>query len=979
MDLRGTPELSPSARRRLLADLTGAVGRDRVLDRAIDRHSRAHDASHYLLVPLVVVIAESIEEVAAVMAVAAAHRVPVTLRSGGTSLSGQASGAGILVDTRRGFRRIEVLDDGERVRAQAGATLRAVNTRLARHGRALGPDPASEAACTIGGVIANNSSGMAAGIEHNSTRTLESLVAVLPSGTVVDTAAEDSLLHLRRHEPRLVADLERLQDRIRHDPDAVAEIRERFSLKNTMGYSLDAFCEAEGLLQLLNRLLIGSEGTLGFVADAVFRTVPVQPAAATGLLIFDSVDAAARSLPDLVGTGAKALELMDAESLRVARRLPQAPSAVDGFEVRDHAAILVEYRGDDPAELDGVLGTAAPVISALPTVRPAELSRDPAARAALWSVRKGLYAAVAEARPPGTTALLEDVVVPVERLAAACRELAGLLAEHGYTDPVIFGHAKDGNLHFMITEDTEDPADLARLEAFTEDLVRLILRHGGNLKAEHGTGRAMAPFIDRQYSAALVEVLHGVKRAFDPAGVLNPGVVLTADTRAHLQDLKPVDRVDDEVDRCVECGYCEPVCPSRDLTLTPRQRIVVRRARARAEADGDLALVAALDEQQQYESIDTCAADGLCASACPVGIDTGALVKRLRGERRGRLSADLWRAAARHWDTATAAAGRTLDAAAHVPPGLITAPNRAARALIGPDTVPLWSTDLPSGGRLRSLLTPPADDGEADGGARGTGEGDAAVGQAAAIFLPSCQGAMFAPAGSAGTEGSGVQQAVSGLCAAAGLRLLVPEEIDTLCCGTPWSSKGFTAGQDVMAERVLTAVAALQRPEAGTIGHPPVIVDATSCTEGVQTIMTDARARQDPRAVSVVDAVSFVVEHVLPRLTVDPRRRVESLTLHPTCSSQKAGVSADLQTLAEAVAVEVHVPADWGCCGFAGDRGMLHPELTASATAAEAREVRQLDAVDHASCNRACEIAMTRATGRVYRHLLEVAADVLVV
>lgn len=295
MELRTTAPLIDELRREL--------GAENVLDRAIDLYSRAHDASHYLLIPQVVVIAEDIASVSAVLHLAAKHDTSVTFRSGGTSLSGQSCGAGIQVDTRRGFRAIEVLDEGRRVRVQPGATLRAANIRLARHGRALGPDPASEAACTVGGVIANNSSGMAAGIEHNSAKTLESMTLVLPSGTVVDTSRGDALETLRTEEPGLVTELEALRDQVRADPSAMTEIAERFSMKNTMGYSLDAFCRCDDPVQMLLQLMIGSEGTLGFVAEAVFRTVPVHSHCATGLMVFDSLDVAARALPELVSTG----------------------------------------------------------------------------------------------------------------------------------------------------------------------------------------------------------------------------------------------------------------------------------------------------------------------------------------------------------------------------------------------------------------------------------------------------------------------------------------------------------------------------------------------------------------------------------------------------------------------------------------------------------------------------------------------------
>ncbi|WP_248616708.1 FAD-binding and (Fe-S)-binding domain-containing protein [Paraoerskovia marina] len=944
----------------LIDDLRAALGERAVSARALDLHARARDASHYLLIPEVTATAEDAAAVGRALAVATAHRRPVTFRAGGTSLSGQASGTGILLDTRQGFRRVEVLDDGARVRVQPGATVRTVNAHLARFGRALGPDPASEAACTVGGVIANNSSGMAAGTRFNSYHTLESLVIVLASGTVVDTAHPESLARLREDEPRLVSVLESLRDRVRNDPSTVAEIRARFSMKNTMGYEVEALCDFDDPVEILEHLLVGSEGTLGFVAEAVFTTVPVQPHAATGLLVLDSVETAAAALPALVATGAAALELMDATSLRVARRDPDAPAVIHGFEIDRHAAILIEYRADDETVLSDLLATGGAVLDALPSVVPTVLTSDGSARAALWKVRKGLYATVAGARPAGTTALLEDVVVPVENLADACRDLAALLEAHGYVDPVIFGHAKDGNLHFMVTENTESPAAVARLAAFTEDLVDLVLSHGGNLKAEHGTGRAMAPFVERQYSPGVVNVMREIKQALDPSGVLNPGVVLTDDSKAHLRDLKPVDTVDAEVDRCVECGYCEPVCPSRDLTITPRQRIAVRRARTRAVVEGDHALVAELDEQYQYDGIDTCAADGMCATACPVKIDTGDLVKRLRQEGRGRLDKTVWRTTAEHWGATTRTAGALLDVAGRVPERLVTAPNSVARRALGADTVPLWSSDLPTGGTTRTRAA----------GGEGVG------GPVAGIFLPSCQGAMFAPAGS---RTGGVQEAVAHLCTAAGAGLLVPDGLDSLCCGTPWSSKGYDEGHRVMTEKVLSAVGAARDEARRLTGRDvPVVLDATSCTEGVAKVMEDALRAGDPRATDVVDAVAFVAEHVLPVLDIDDDRRVASITLHPTCSSVKGGLDTDLRTVASAIAREVHVPVDWGCCGFAGDRGMLHPELTASATAAEAAEVARIGSAEHASCNRACEIAMSRATGRTYRHVLEVAADVVI-
>ena len=948
--MNGSGAVTAGAEHVLADRLRSALGEEAVRTGAVHRFAFANDASHYRLVPQAVVLASDAAAVGRAMSAAAAAGASVTFRSGGTSLSGQASGDGVLIDTRRAFRRIAVEDEGRSVRVEPGATLRAVNARLARFGRALGPDPASEVACTIGGVIANNSSGMAAGIELNSYRTLRSMTVVLASGTVIDTGAADASERLRREEPALASALDALRDRVRANPHAVAEIEARFAMKNTLGYGLNALTDFTEPIDLLARLLIGSEGTLGFVAEAVFETVPIDPCVTTGLFVFESVADATTALPALIGTGAATLELLDATSLRVARRLDDAPPEVSGFEIDRHAALLVEYRAADEAALARAVAEAAPAIAELPLLRAAEFTEDPATRAALWRARKGLYAAVAGARPSGTSALLEDVVVPVVALADACRDLAALLERFGYEDGVIFGHAKDGNLHFMLTDDFSTAGAIDRLERFTEEMADLVLGYGGNLKAEHGTGRAMAPFVARQYSAELVEVMREIKRAFDPSGVLNPGVLLPGDPREHLERMKPVVRVEPEVDRCVECGYCEPACPSKDLTLTPRQRIVVRRARATAEAAGDTELVRELDAAYQTEGIDSCAVDGMCRTACPVGINTGDLVRRLREERASGPEQAAWRTAAGHWGAVTRAAGVGLTAAALAPAPLIGAANRAARAVLGEDRVPLHTPDLPRGGTPRSRIAVPE--------ARAAGTSDAAV-----VFVPSCQGAMFAPGEPGGT---GVQLAFERLCARAGLRIVVPERIDGLCCGTPWSSKGYADGHREMSERVLDAVAAAG---AGL----PVVVDASSCTEGVAKIMRAAVEAGDPRAATVVDAVGFIAERALPKLPeLSDDKKLDSLVLHPTCSSAQLGIDAELRAIAAAAARTVRVPLDWGCCGFAGDRGMLHPELTASATAAEAAEVRALAADAHASCNRACEIAMTRATGSTYLHVLEV-------
>ena len=919
--------------RELIAALEGACAL--VATRATDRLSSAHDASHYLLTPQAVVAPADAREVAAVLAASRAQGVPVTFRSGGTSLSGQASTAGVLVDTRRGFRRIEVLDDGARVRTGPGATVRAVNTRLVRHKRKLGPDPASEIACTIGGVVANNSSGMACGIEANTYRTLESAVLVLPSGTILDTGAADADERLRAAEPDLYAGLERLRNRVRGDAESVATIRRLYAIKNTMGYGLNSFLDHDRPVDLLEHLVIGSEGTLAFVAEATFRTVPVKPFAATGLLIFPDLAGATSSLPALVAAGFATIELLDATSLKVAQQDPEATAGLRDLRVVDHAALLVEYQEDSADALALRIAQASEVFAPLPLATPGVLSTDAAARAQLWHIRKGLFTAVAGSRPSGTTALLEDIAVPVERLYQTCVELTRLFDVHGYEGSVIFGHAKDGNIHFLINERFDQPELLTRYEAFTEDMVALVLSQGGTLKAEHGTGRIMAPFVRRQFGDELYDVMRELKKLVDPDGLLNPGVLLNDDPEAHIRDLKTTPTVEVEVDRCVECGYCEPVCPSKDLTTTPRERIVLRREMARAEQAGDLALLRTLQKEYEYDAVDTCAVDGMCQTACPVLINTGDLVRRLRADGVHRIEQAGWKAVAKHWDATSRVGGLALSAAKIVPPVLPGTATKVGRAVLGHDTVPEYSAELPAGGRRRKVLADPAAD---------------------AVFFSSCTTTMFGPEG-----WEGVGESFTRLCERAGVRLATPDDLPSLCCGTPWKSKGLTDGYAEMKGRV---VESLRRATRG--GELPVVCDASSCTEGLHVLLEAA----DELSIRVVDAVAYVDEVVLPRLPEG--RKIGSLTVHPTCSSTRMGINPALLRVAGAAADAVHVPDDWGCCAFAGDRGMLHPELTASATAPEAAEVAATVAAAHASLNRTCELGMTRATGQPYRHVLQV-------
>lgn len=928
----GTPEP-------LRRELEAALAPEHLAMRALDLIRYASDASPYRSIPRAVALPHDVEDVRALFALARRTETPLVFRAGGTSLSGQSQTDGILLDVRRHWQRVSIEEDGAVARAQPGVLLGQVNRRLARHGRRLGPDPASTDIACVGGVVANNSGGMRCGVVADSYRTVRSMTFVLPSGVVIDTAAPSAEDTFAAAAPELALGLLEIRDELRADPELCERIARKFEIKNTTGYRLCAFLDADSPLEIFRRLVVGSEGTLAFIAEVVFDTVPLGRHTTLSLALFADIDAAVEAVPALVAAGASATELMVAPTLIAAAwNMPGMPAR--WRELDPHAAaVLVEFRAESDAELDESERFAMEILGERELLDPPHFTRAREEIELLWRVREGMQGLLAAIRAPGVSMIIEDVCVPPARVGEAAKDLKGLLEGHGFL-PGVAGHASAGNLHFLLTPNFSETGDLERYEAFMEELVDLVIdKYDGSLKAEHGTGINMAPFVEREWGAKATELMWRVKRLADPEGILAPGIVLTRQPRAHLSNLKSTPEIEEVATKCIECGFCEPVCPSRDITTTPRQRIVIRREMAR-QAPGSPVLERLL-EQFEYDGIQTCAADGTCSLVCPVGIDTGALVKDLRARGHSARAERIALTLARHWGVVERGARGALRAGLGGEGTPMRALSGLARSAVSHELVPAWSEAMPA--PARAQLPPSTRSG------------------AAAVYFPACVNRIFGN----GPEDEGrltLPEALLAVSARAGMPLWIPEDVVGRCCATPWSSKGYRRGHEHMSRSIATSILAWTED-----GRLPLVVDATSCTHGLLTEVgaeLDDGTRERLAAVAITDSITWVHDTLLGALEVN--ERAVSVAVHPTCSAVQLGLQDKLRAIAEALAEDVLVPLASTCCGTAGDRGLLHPELPAAALAGVAEELAGRPISACLCSNRTCEIGLQQVTGRPY-------------
>jgi len=930
---------------RLGKELLKILPPERIKAKLIDRYAFASDASHFYLVPVAVIQPVSIDEIKKIFEFSYREKIHITFRAGGTSLSGQGVTDGILVDLSNYWRKVVPENNGDSVRVEPAVIGSNVNHALKTFGRKIGPDPASINAAMMGGILSNNSSGMCCGVIQNSYHTLKHMTFVLPNGMVFNSEIPGDYIRFENEASSIATEIKELQNEILNNPTLVDRIRKKYKQKNTVGYCMNAFLDFEHPLDILTHVIIGGEGTLAFIAEAVLNTVPDLPHKMTAMLYFESSEIACNAIHDLKSTGAEALEFMDRASLRSVEDMPGVPALLKELPSKA-SAILCEFQETTPNRLLEKYENAKPVFSKLPLLVEPLFTQDAKEQAILWKIRKGMYPSVAGMRARGTSALMEDFTFPVERLGEGVVDVQKLFEKYNYQNGIIFGHAKDGNLHFVISQSFFSKEDIDHYEKFNDDLFDLILnKYDGALKAEHSTGRAVSAFVEKEWGRDAYTIMKKLKNVIDPGNFLNPGIIITEDKLAHVHNLKFMPLVEEEIDKCIECGFCEQVCPSRDITLTPRRRIGVRRAMKRLEMEGDTSSRNTLLKEYSYDGIETCAVDGMCATTCPVDINTGDLIKRLRRENHSAFQNNMATFIAKHFNFFESSAKMLITLGFFS--NKIFGKNFMRKLTGGIKKIvpasPVWSNQI----RKPSKKIQPQ---------------NIQKEKQEVIYFSSCISRMM---------GGDIGNTFFSVCKKANINVIIPRDINSTCCGQIFSSKGFANAYQLTANRTTEKLWDSSRE-----GSVPIVMDVTSCTQTIKSyrnyLTEENKIRYDK--MTFIDVIDFAAEKLLPQLKISKQK--DSIVFHPVCSVYKMGSLNNLQIIGKACASKAEIPFFAKCCGMAGDRGFYYPELTASATKRESDEVKQKKYDGYYSSSRTCEMALSEAAGQDYESILQLLDEV---
>ena len=903
------------------------------LERAIDGEVRfdkvsralySTDASVYQIEPLGVVIPRSPEAVIRAIALAAQHGVPITPRGGGTSQAGQSIGSGIVLDTSKHLNRVLEINPDERwARVEPGVVLDELNAALRPHNLRFAPDVSSASRATVGGMMANNSSG-ARSVLYGKT-----IDHVLEQRVVL---SDGSLAHFRpldRHPADAIAGDGIEARAYRAIPELgrrhADEIERRFPkvLRRVGGYNLDAFVDPS-LPVDLTRILIGSEGTLGFIVDAKIKLVPLPKQKSVLTIEFDELLDALGATPAILKHGPSAVEVMDDFILSHAKSHQALDTQRRAMISADGSSLLcVEFYGDS---IDELMARMTAVERDLQSQKPRQMRQvlDPQKQQAIWSFREAALGLSTAMKTDGKAiSFVEDTAVAPEKLRHYIERFIGIVRRHN-TIAGVYAHASVGCLHVRPVVNLKTADGVAKFEAIANEVADLVLEFGGALSGEHGDGLVRGAFNQKMFGSELYQAFREVKKTFDPNGLFNPGrIVDTPPITSHLRygagyvtpspatffDFSDHDGFGHAVEMCSGVGLCRKtregtMCPSymvtRDEAHSTRGRANTLRL-AMAGQLGD----AKLSDEGVHDVLDLCLECRACKSECPVGVD----VARFKSEflsgywdRHGMsLAAQVFGGApsAAAWGSRLAPFSNAL--------ANTTMARWAAEKLTGIDrrrTLPQWTRRT-----LRKRTNP------------GTGSRERGAARAW-LFADTFTNYADPEIGLAALD----------VMNAAGIPAHVAPNV---CCGRPLISQGrLSDARRLAAANVQALYDAAHRGQAIVFVEP-------SCLSAVREDAPDLLRGELQRRARVIGDHAVLFEEFLESECIDGRATLAltpgpgEVLLHPHCHQRSMGLAAPAKALLSRIPSAKVVDLDAGCCGMAGSFGYTRDHYDVSRAIAE--------------------------------------------
>ena len=987
-----------------LSELKQYLPSDRIYTDELRTLGWGTDASFYRQIPKVVIRSDGEEEISKIVKTCQKYKMPYTFRAAGTSLSGQSCTDSVLIVAGKHWEKYELGPNQDTIKLQPGIVGGRVNEILKPFGRVFPPDPASIGSAMVGGIVINNASGMNCGVHANSDRMLVSARIILTDGTILDTGDKESREQFARSHPEFLRKIEALRDKVRANEALASRICNKYSIKNVTGLNLRPLIAYDDPFDIIAHSMVGSEGTLAFLSEVTMKTLHDYPYKASAMVYFLSMKESCEAVVAMKKMKAgeedmaysaenlvvKSAEMLDYKSLSSVNDpvFLQYKKDVDAGKIEgvlpgdyhDLTAILTETKGITHEQLLEKIGKIKSCLEQFRLYIPAEFTEDPKVYGKYWAIRSGIFPSVGGTRPLGTSCLIEDVAFPIESLPEATVKLQKMIADHGYDDACIYGHAFEGNYHFILNQSFADEHEVARYAEMMRDVARLVVEeYDGSLKAEHGTGRNMAPFVRYEWRDEAYEAMKELKAIFDPDCLLNQGVIFNDDPDCFIKCLKPLPVLDYDFDsvpdgghylmdsslstaketveqvkranKCIECGFCEVNCMSCGLTLSSRMRIAVQREiRYLAATGSNPERLATLKKQYKYYGDQTCATDGLCSTSCPMKINTGELTHLIRqmDMNNSKMGYKLGEFAANHMAGIKSGLRVVLDVAhlGHVTlgPTLMTGIARGMNKM----GLPLWTTAMPKKHRQpkKSDLTQFIIE-------KSIPQKEKEHLPLRVVYFPSCINQTMGQSKHGGKIHDLVDEVIQ-LMAKAGYETIFPEGMERMCCGQIWESKGML---DIADRKSAELEAALWK--ASDEGRYPVLCAQSPCLHRMRKVM---------HKMHLYEPAEFIMKFLVPRLDFHPIDR--HIALHLTCSTRQMGVADDLIALAKMCSNNVFLPEGVGCCGFAGDRGFTFPELNKYGL----RKLRPQIEANHIevgySNSRTCEIGLETNTGIPYMSIV---------